>query len=173
METPLITPTVNIVPRFYLQQGWPIVPCERSRIPSCRQKKRLLTQATPIIAQNRELGFPAATVSDLKTSLLTTKFFEDCPATSLREVLLQGGLNQGTWRINQSKRFSQVFLQTEIQVFYYATVENFKTVWAYLTSQETALEFTNAIGLFAKKLENLLFWLDNVFPSARVQVVSL
>ena len=125
METPLITPTVNIVPRFYLQQGWPIVPCERSRIPSCRQKKRLLTQATPIIAQNRELGFPAATVSDLKTSLLTTKFFEDCPATSLREVLLQGGLNQGTWKINQSQRFSQVFCKRK---FKYSTMQPLKTL---------------------------------------------
>ena len=61
--------------------------------------------ATAILAQNRELGFPEATVSDLKTSLLKTKFFEDCPATSLREVLLQSGLNQGTWRIIQSQRF--------------------------------------------------------------------
>ena len=125
METPLITLTVNIVPRFYLQQGWPIVPCERSRIPSCRQKKRLLTQATPIIAQNRELGFPAATVSDLKTSLLTTKFFEDSPATSLREVLLQGGLNQGTWKINQSQRYPQVFCKRK---FKYSTMQPLKTL---------------------------------------------
>ena len=55
-----------------------------------------------------------------------------------------------------------------IQVFNYATVENFKTAWTYLTSQETALKFMNVIGPFAKKkLENLLFsenwlWLDNI-----------
>ena len=38
----------------------------------------------------------------------------------------------------------------------YATVENFKTVWSYLTFQETALKFMNVIGPFAKELENLL-----------------
>ena len=38
-----------------------------------------------------------------------------------------------------------------IQVFNYATVENFKTAWTYLTSQETALKFMNVIGPFAKK----------------------
>ena len=79
-------------------------------------------------------------------------------------MLLQSGLNQGTWKIIQSQRFwKEKILKffckrtNEIQVFNYATIENFKTVWAYLTSQETALEFMNAIGLFAKKLENLLF----------------
>jgi len=37
------------------------------------------------------------------------------------------------------------------------TVENFKTIWTYLTSRETALKFMNIIGPFAKTLENLLF----------------
>ena len=36
-------------------------------------------------------------------------------------------------------------------MFHNATVENFKTVWTYLTSQETALKFKNVIGPFAKK----------------------
>ena len=44
-----------------------------------------------------------------------------------------------------------------IQVFNYATVENFKSTWTYLTCQETALKFMNVIGPFAKKLESLLF----------------
>ena len=30
----------------------------------------------------------------------------------------------------------------------FATVENVKTVWAYLTSEETALKFMNVIGPF-------------------------
>ena len=38
----------------------------------------------------------------------------------------------------------------------YATVENFKTVWSYLTFQETALRFMNVVGPFAKELANLL-----------------
>ena len=39
------------------------------------------------------------------------------------------------------------------------TVENFKTIWTYLTSRKTALKFMNIniIGPFAKKLENHLF----------------
>ena len=45
----------------------------------------------------------------------------------------------------------------KIQVFNYATVENFITIWTYPTFQEIALKFMNFIGLFAKKLENLLF----------------
>ena len=44
----------------------------------------------------------------------------------------------------------------------YATVENFKTVWSYLTFQETALKFMNVIGPFAKELENLLISEDVV-----------
>ena len=43
----------------------------------------------------------------------------------------------------------------------FATVENVKTVWTYLTSEETALKFMNVIGPFKKKIENLLFT-DNV-----------
>ena len=43
-------------------------------------------------------------------------------------------------------------------MFNNATVENFKTVQTYLTSQETALKFKNVIGPFAKKIENLLFF---------------
>ena len=41
--------------------------------------------------------------------------------------------------------------------FNYAAVENFKTVWSYLTSQETAIKFMNVICSFAKKLKILLF----------------
>ena len=36
-------------------------------------------------------------------------------------------------------------------MFNHATVENFKTVLTYLTSQETALKFINVIGPFVKK----------------------
>ena len=42
----------------------------------------------------------------------------------------------------------------KIQVFNYATIEHYKTLWTHLTSQETALKFMNVIGLFAKKIEN-------------------
>ena len=44
-----------------------------------------------------------------------------------------------------------------IQIFNYKTVENFKPIWTYLTSQETALIFMNVIGRYAKKIGNLLF----------------
>ena len=69
-----------------------------------------------------------------------------------------------TWKkIVQVQRFlkkedSIVFLlmdQINLRLTY-ATVENFKTVWSYLTFQETALKFMNVIGPFAKELENLL-----------------
>ena len=33
----------------------------------------------------------------------------------------------------------------------YVSVKNFKTIWTYLASQETALTFMNVIGPFAKK----------------------
>ena len=36
-------------------------------------------------------------------------------------------------------------------------MQTFKIVRTYLTSQETALTFMNAIGPLAKKLQNLLF----------------
>jgi len=54
----------------------------------------------------------------------------------------------------EDKRFSSFLANGPIRCNY-ATVENFKTVLTYLTSQETAL--MNVIGPFAKKLENPLF----------------
>ena len=75
-----------------------------------------------------------------------------------------------TWKkIVQVQRFvkkedSMVFLLMD-QVhsrLNYATVKNFKTVWSYLTFQETALKFMNVIGPFAKELENLLISEDVV-----------
>ena len=56
------------------------------------------------------------------------------------------------------------------------TVENFKTIWTYLTSRETALKFMNIIGPFAKCFRIFCFqkpWLDNVLPSAPARVVAL
>ena len=46
-------------------------------------------------------------------------------------------------------------------MFNHATVENFKTVLTYLTSQETALKFINVIGPFVKKkkLKNPCDWI--------------
>ena len=57
------------------------------------------------------------------------------------------------------------------------TVENFKTIWAYLTSRETALKFMNIIGPFAKNLRIFCFqktlWLDNLLPSVQIRVIAL
>ena len=39
--------------------------------------------------------------------------------------------------------------------FNYATVENVKTVWTFLTSQEKGLKFMNLIGPLAKKKINI------------------
>ena len=50
---------------------------------------------------------------------------------------------------------SQVFCEwtNKIQVFNSATIENFKTVLTYLTSQETALKFLNVINhLFSENI---------------------
>ena len=52
-------------------------------------------------------------------------------------------------------------------MFNYETVENFTTVWTYLTSQETALKFMR-IFCFQKPL-----WLYNLFPKAQVRVFAL
>ena len=38
--------------------------------------------------------------------------------------------------------------------FNYTAIENYKTVWTFLTSLETALKFMNANGPFAKKKLN-------------------
>ena len=38
-----------------------------------------------------------------------------------------------------------------------ATVQIFETVCTYLTSQETAIKFMNAVGLLAKKLRIFCF----------------
>ena len=55
-------------------------------------------------------------------------------------------------------------------------VENYRTVWTCLTSQEKALKFMNVIGPFAKNLRIFCFqkklWLDNL-PSAPVRAVAL
>ena len=51
----------------------------------------------------------------------------------------------------------------KIQVFNYATIEHYKTLWTHLTSQEKALKFMNVIGSFAKKTwESFIFrkWCD-------------
>ena len=60
----------------------------------------------------------------------------------------------------------------------YPTVENFKTVWTHLTSQERALKFMNVIISFEKKTWEFCFqktlWLDNLLLSApQVRVVAL
>ena len=88
---------------------------------------------------------------------------EDCP------------LKTFFWKRKILKFFRQ--WTNKIQEFNYATVESFKTVWIYQSSQETALKFTDVIGPFAKKLENLkiseiTLWLDNLllsFPAKRAQ----
>ena len=50
--------------------------------------------------------------------------------------------NQDTWKkIVQSQRTDK--RNSKIQVFNYATFENFKAVWTYLTSLEIALKFMN------------------------------
>ena len=66
---------------------------------------------------------------------------EDCP------------LKTFFWKRKILKFFCQ--WTNKMQEFNYATVESFKTVWIYQSSQETALKFTNVIDPFAKKLENL------------------
>ena len=59
----------------------------------------------------------------------------------------------------------------KIQVFNYATIEHYKTLWTHLTSQETALKFMKVIGSFFKK-KNLrtfcfqkVMWLYNLLSS--------
>ena len=72
--------------------------------------------------------------------------------------------NRGTWKkIIQSQRFlktkdSEGFLQTDQQCssFNYATVENFKTVWTYLKSQEI---YECYIGPFAKNMRIVFHWI--------------
>ena len=63
----------------------------------------------------------------------------------------------------ENKRFSS-FFEWKLMV-QLSTVENFKTVWTYLTSQETALKFIKVIGPFAENLRNFCFqkqlWLDS------------
>ena len=73
--------------------------------------------------------------------------------------LLELGLLEDDYPITtffEDKRFSSFLTNGPIRCNY-ATVENFKTVLTYLTSQGTALKFMNVIGPFAKELENLLF----------------
>ena len=76
--------------------------------------------------------------------------------------------------ISENRRLSS-FLQN--YALNYASIENFKTVWTYLTSQETAVKFMNVFGPFAKILRIFCFqkllWLDNLLPSGLVQVVTL
>ena len=91
---------------------------------------------------------------------------EDCPITM--------------YMCTENKRFSSFFLQSDQQNsrFNYATVENFKTVWPYLISQQTTLKFMNLNGPFAKKpweslvLRNSCDWTIN-FLCAPVWVVAL
>ena len=54
----------------------------------------------------------------------------------------------------ESKILNFFFFANGLIKFNYAAVENFKTVWSYLTSQETALKFMNVICPFAKKTYN-------------------
>ena len=65
-----------------------------------------------------------------------------------------------------------------IQILNYKTVENFKPIWTYLASQETALIFMNVNGRYAKKKLGIFcfhktLWLDNLLPSAPVWVSAL
>ena len=59
----------------------------------------------------------------------------------------------------------------------YAAVENFKTVWSYLTSQETALKFMNVFVHLQKNLRffcfQKTFWVYNLLPNAMVRVATL
>ena len=54
---------------------------------------------------------------------------------------------------------------------------SFKSIWTYLTSQETAFKFMNFMGPFAKNLRIFCFqkmlWLDDVLPSVPVWVSVL
>ena len=86
--------------------------------------------------------------------LKVTRYFEeDIPSTTFFIVLLL--MDQINSRLN------------------YATVENFKTVWSYLTFQETALRFLNVIGPFAKELENLLISEDVVIGQSSSKCLGL
>ena len=62
--------------------------------------------------------------------------------------------------LSEKKRFSSSFFykqNNKIQVFNYANVENFKTIWTYLTFQETTLKFYKCYSSVCKKnIENLL-----------------
>ena len=78
----------------------------------------------------------------------------------------------------ENKRYSSFFANGPINKIQgsYATVENFKTAWTYLTFQVTVLKFVKVIG--PRLQENLrifsfqkLLWLDSLFPSAPVRVV--
>ena len=51
----------------------------------------------------------------------------------------------------------------KIQVFNYAPIEHYKTLWTHRTSQETALKFMNVTGSFAKNLRIFCDVWDTIF----------
>ena len=84
-----------------------------------------------------------------------TIFFAIIPAASKRRRNLYCDYsNRGT---------SFFFIQTDQlnSRYNYATVENVKTVWTFLTSQEKGLKFMNLIGPLAKK--NNIFCFQKTF----------
>ena len=71
--------------------------------------------------------------------------------------LQAGHLNWHIWKKNicwKQKTLTFFFSfcngTNKIQVFNYATIEHYTTLWTHLTSQETALKFMNVTGSFAK-----------------------
>ena len=69
------------------------------------------------------------------------------------------------------------FFANRLIKFNYAAVENFKTVWSYLTSQETALKFMNVIFHLQKNLRFFCFQqtlcVYNLIPNAMVRVATM
>ena len=107
----------------------------------------------------------------VKLLLLT----DNCFSVAMRLNYTVDTPTRVTWKkIFQSQHFlktkdSQVLFCKQINViqgFNYAPIENLKTAWTYLTSQETALKFMNVIGPFAKNLRIFCFqkmlWLDDI-----------
>lgn len=90
-------------------------------------------------------------------------------------------LNQGTKTFFENKRFWSFFANRPIKFNFqlYTTVENFKSLWTYLTSQEMVLKIHDFYGSVCKKpWESFFFfrkmlWLDNLCPSSAVREVAM
>ena len=55
----------------------------------------------------------------------------------------------------------------------YETVDNLKTVWTYLTSQELALKFNEHLLFLKTAVIIMIFCLDNLFPKAQLRVFAV